>query len=124
MYSRRKGGGILQIQEESAAEVRVFSLSGKVDYYGVQEFKAALKKEPIHHIIVDLLNLPFINSEFLGILVTTQQRLIKTNKTISLVVDPESAVGQVLNNPSIKKLMSIFHSKKEALSSFLAIPAS
>jgi len=114
---------MFQIQEESAAEVRVLSLSGKLDYYGGQEFKAALKKEAISHIVLDLSQVPLINSEFLGILVNNQQRFAKTNKTISLVVDPESAVGQVLNTPSIKKLMPIFHSKKEALSSFLAIPA-
>jgi len=114
----------LQIQEESAAEVRVLSLSGKVDYYGVQEFKAALKKEPISHIVLDLSQVPFFNSEFLGILVTNQQRYAKTHKSISLVVDPAGAVGQVLNNAAIKKLMPIFHSKQDALSSFLATPAS
>ena len=113
---------MLQIQEESAADVRVLSLSGKVDYYGVQEFKAALKKEPINHIVLDLSQVPFINSQFLGILITTQQRFAKTNKTLSLVVDPESLVGQILSHAAIQKLMPIFHSKKEALSSFLATP--
>ncbi len=115
---------MLQIQEESAAEVRVLSLSGKLDYYGGQEFKAALKKEPISHIVLDLSQVPLINSEFLGILVTTQQRFAKTKKTISLVIDPESVVGQILSHAAIQKLMPIFHSKKDALSSFLATPAS
>jgi len=115
---------MFQIHEESAADVRVLSLSGKLDFYGVKDFKSALEKETIHHIVLDLLNIPFINSEFLGILVTNQQRYAKTHKSISLVVDPASAVGQVLNNAAIKKLMPIFHSKQDALSSFLATPAS
>ncbi len=116
---------MLQIQEESAADVRVLSLSGKVDYYGVQEFKAALEKaekESIHHMIVDLSQVPTIGNDFLGILVNTQQRFAQTNKTICLAIDPESVVDQVLNHASFKKLMPIFHSKKEALSSFLATP--
>jgi len=115
---------MLQIQEESAADVRMLSLSGKLDYYGVKDFKAALKKEAINHIVLDLSQVPFINSDFLGVLVTTQQRFAKTNKTISLVVDPESIAGQILSHAAIQKLMPIFHSKKEALSSFLAPPAS
>ena len=114
---------MLQILEESAADVKVLSLSGKLDFYGVQEFKAALEKEPISHIVLDLSHVPFIGSASLGALVNTQQRLAQSNKTISLVIDPESVVGQVLNKPWIKRLMPIFHSKKEALSSFLATPA-
>jgi anti-anti-sigma factor len=114
---------MFQIHEECAANVRVLSLSGKLDYYGVKDFKSALEKEAIKHIVLDLTQVPFINSEFLGILVTNQQRYAKTDKTISLVVDPESVVGQVFNNASIQKLMPIFHSKKEALSSFLATPS-
>ena len=118
---------MLQIQEESAAEVRVLSLSGKVDYYGVQDFKVALKKtekDPINHIILDLSNIPFIGSDFLGAMVTTQKRFAQTHKTICLVVDPESVVGRILNQAAMKKLMPIYYSKKEALSSFLATPAS
>jgi len=114
---------MLQIQEASAADVRVLSLSGKVDYYGMQDFKAALKKDPIHHIILDLSHIPFIGSDFLGVLVTTQKRFAQTKKTICLVVDPEGMVVQNLNHVSMKKLMPIFHSTKEALSSFLASPA-
>ncbi len=114
---------MLQIQEESAAGVRVLSLSGKIDYYGMKDFKSALEKEAINYIVLDLTQVPFINSEFLGILVKNQQRFTKSNKTISLVVDPESLVGQIFKNAAIKKLMPIFHSKKEALSSFLATPA-
>lgn len=114
---------MLQIQEESAGEVRVLSLFGKIDFYGTQAFKAALgktEKEAINHIVSDLSHVPFIDSASLGVLVTTQKRFAQTNKTIYLVIDPESPVGQVLNHPSIQKLMPIFHSKREALSSFLA----
>ena len=113
---------MLQIQEESAAEVRVLSLFGKIDFYGTQAFKAALgktEKEAINHIVLDLSHVPFNDSASLGVLVTTQKRFAQTNKTIYLVIDPESPVGQVLNRPSIQKLMPIFHSKREALSSFL-----
>ena len=114
---------MLQIHEESMADFRVLSLSGTMDFYGMQEFKEGLskaEKEPINQIILDLSLVPFIDSTFLGVLVTTQKRLAQFNRGICLIVDPESMVGQTLNLPGIQKLMPTFHSKKEALSSFLA----
>lgn len=115
---------MLDIQEHTVAHYGVLRLSGRFDYFGGQKFRDALKKmeQPsLTHLIVDLSEVPVIDSASLGILVAAQKRLSQTKITICLVIDPETATGQVMSHSSIQTLMPTFHHLKEAISSLTSL---
>lgn len=111
---------MLQIQEQTVAHYGVIRLSGRFDYFGRQKFRDALKKmeQPsLAHLIVDLSEVPVIDSTPLGILVAGQKRLAHIEITMCLVIDPDTPTGQVMSHASIQTLIPTFHDLKEAISS-------
>lgn len=111
---------MLNIQEKIVAQCGVLQLTGRFDFYGVEAFKASLKKmqqAPLTHLIVDLSEVPLIDSVSLGVLVATQKKLAKTKIAVLLVIDPGTATGEVMSNSSLQTLLPIFHTIKEAISS-------
>ena len=111
---------MLHIQEKIVANCGVLRLTGRFDYYGVEQFKAALKKmerASLTHLIVDLSEVPSMDSVSLGVLVAAQKRFAKSNRDLLLVIDPNTATGQVTSQTSLKTLMPTFHTMKEAISS-------
>ena len=111
---------MLHIQEKIVAQYGVLRLGGRFDFYGVEKFKAALKnmeKTPLTHLIIDLSQVPFMDSVSLGVLVAAQKRLSKNEITICLIIDPNTATGQVMTHTSLQTMMPTFHTIKEAVSS-------
>jgi anti-anti-sigma factor len=110
---------MLHIQEKSVASRGVLWLTGRFDYYWVEQFKAALKKmeqASLTHLIVDLSEVPAMDSVSLGVLVAAHKRSPKTKVSLLLVIDPNTATGQVMSQTSLQTLMPTFHTMKEAIS--------
>jgi len=112
---------MLQIGEKTHEGIKLFILSGKFDFYSAEAFMDALAKvvkEGMNHIIVDISKIPFLDSPSLGIIVSSQKKLVANNGGMVLVIDLESEVGKVLTMTALHKLIPIFGTQKEALESF------
>ncbi len=111
---------MLHIQEQTVAHYGVLRLSGRFDHFGQQSFRDVLKKmeQPaLTHLIVDLSEVPVMDSAPLGILVAGQRKLAHSEITTCLVIDPDTPTGQVMSLSSIQTLMPTFHDLKEAIAS-------
>ena len=111
---------MLHIREKIVAQCGVLRLTGRFDFYGVEKFKTALQKmekASLIHLIVDFSEVPFMDSASLGALVAAHKRLSKIKMTILLVIDPNTATGQVMSQTSLQTLMPTFHNIQEAISS-------
>jgi len=69
-------------------------------------------------IIIDISKCDFIDSSFLGALVDSLKRIIKTGGDIKIVIASSSFPEGIVNNSSIQGVFEIYTSVEDALKSF------
>jgi len=69
-------------------------------------------------IIIDISKCDFIDSSFLGALVDSLKRIIKTGGDIKIVIASSSFAERIVNNSGILAVFEIYTSVKDAINSF------
>jgi len=86
----------------------IVHLGGEIDLHTCPELRSALQKlveENQTHIILDMEDVPYVDSAALGVLVDTQRRLKEKNGTLYLA----AVTPFVLRAFEITRLIRIFH---------------
>ena len=112
---------MLQICEETQnSTTRLLNLSGKIDFYGVINFKAIITKaleDQITNLLIDISHLPMLDSTSLGIIGAAHRKFTENNGRLVLIVDPESAIGELLLGSSCSTVIPVFRDRETAWAS-------
>ncbi len=96
--------------DASGASVPVVHLGGEIDLHTCPELRASLQSlidDGSTRIILDMAEVPYVDSAALGVLVDTQRRLKEKNGTLYLA----AVTPFVLRAFEITRLIRIFHIK-------------
>lgn len=102
-------------REESGRTI--LTLSGRFDFKARHVFQTAInqaKSDELRHLILNLINVEFIDSAAIGLLLLTKKDLTRSGISLSLVV-PRGYVLQVLQLMKIGALMAICSTEQEAI---------
>lgn len=107
---------MLTITEEVQEGAIVLNISGRMEFSERKTFINSLNKvqeKPFTHLILNLQNVPFVDSAALGLLALTQQNLKLKNTRVS-IANPQDYVKKVLDLANFSKFMPLFPSVQEA----------
>lgn len=89
----------------------------EIEVYNASELKEELSEiieKGCLNIIIDLVNIEYIDSSGLGVLVSTLKK-VKTINGNLILVSPKNPIKQILELTSLNKVFSITTDKEEAL---------
>lgn len=106
----------MQIIERVDAEKIVLTLLGRFDWEARKPFQAAIQQAKFanpRHIILNLAQVPFIDSVGLSLLILAHENLSKVHIHLSLVVPEDSMLG-ILKLAKIDKKMPVYVTEHDA----------
>ena len=95
----------------------ILTLSGRFDFKARHVYQTAMtqaKSDGNRHLILNLLNVEFIDSAAIGLLMLTKKDLTRSGTSLALVV-PQGYVFQVLQLMKIGELIAICSTEQEAI---------
>ena len=107
----------MQISRRFLKDTNVFNLFGNFDFNAKQEFDLAVERAQevkCSHIIIDLAQVPWIDSSGLGRLFLSFYQLQKKGIRFS-IVRPSEQVRELLDMVEIQRLIPVYNSESEAL---------
>ena len=110
---------MLTVTHETQDGAMVLNISGRFEFAGRKIFTEALNKvqeEPVTHVIMNLQQVPFVDSSALGLLALAQQNLKLKNARLS-IVNPQEYVKKVLELANFPKVIPMFPSVQDAIRS-------
>ncbi len=114
---------MLEINVEAGTEdenYHVLRLVGEVDAYTVGEFRDALAGiEDVHWLIVDLSEVPFMDSAGLGALIGGIRRVREAEGDVA-VVSTTAGLNRLLHTTGFDRIVSVTESLEEALTELAA----
>ena len=114
---------MLEINVEAGTEdekYHVLRLVGEVDAYTVGEFRDALAGiEDVHWLIVDLSEVPFMDSAGLGALIGGIRRVGEAEGDVA-VVSTTAGLNRLLHTTGFDRIVSVTESLEEALTELAA----
>lgn len=109
---------MLEINVEASNEgenYHVLRLVGEVDAYTVGEFRDALAGiEDVHWLVVDLSEVPFMDSAGLGALIGGIRRVREAEGDVA-VVSTTAGLNRLLHTTGFDRIVSVTESLEEAL---------
>jgi anti-sigma B factor antagonist len=111
----------LEIQVREAGTVTVLDLSGKLTgYEGVellQDAVGGLVHRGTSHILINLDQVPYMDSAGIGALVTCYKRALERGSTLKLL-NPQKRVFDLLHIVKLDRIFECFNEETQALASF------
>ena len=107
----------MRITQRQESGRHILSLSGRFDFKARHVFQTAMnqaKSDGIRHLILNLINLEFIDSSAIGLLMVTKKDLTTSGISLSLVV-PQGYVLQVLQLMKIGEHIALCSTEQEAI---------
>ncbi len=109
----------IKLTSTEVDSINVIQIVGNIDLYTTPELKDAfdsLNKKASHKILIDLLNVRFIDSSGLGILVTQALYLQKRNHVLKFI-NVNSTINHVFSLGGFTRSFKKFASQQEAFAS-------
>jgi anti-anti-sigma factor len=109
----------IRLTTSNLGDVNIIKLVGNIDLYTTPELKQEfdrLNRESMHKILIDLLNVRFIDSSGLGILVTQALYLQKRNLVLKFI-NVNSTINHVFSLGGFTRSFKKFPTEEAALSS-------
>ncbi len=107
----------LDINVTREAGVPIIKLEGEVDIYTCPQLKETIIRlidEGNYHIIIDMQNVPYIDSAGLGVLVGARRRVGEHDGSIAMV-NPNPSVHKVLEITRLTKIFDVYPDNEAAL---------
>lgn len=109
----------IRLTTSSVGDVNIIQIAGNIDLYTTPELKEEfdrLNRGAMHKILIDLLNVRFIDSSGLGVLVTEALYLQKRNRVLKFI-NVNSTINHVFSLGGFTRSFKKFPSEEIALSS-------
>ncbi|MDA0738833.1 MAG: STAS domain-containing protein [Nitrospirae bacterium] len=110
---------MLTITQETQGSATVLNISGRLEFSGRKVFMDALGKAQngsLTHLILNLQQVPYIDSAALGLMALAQQNLKLKNARVS-IVNAQEYVKKVLDLANFSKIISMFPTVQDAVQS-------
>lgn len=108
---------MLTIAQETQGRATVLNISGRLEFSGRKVFMDALTKAQdgsLTHLILNLQQVPYIDSAALGLMALAQQNLKLKNVRVS-IVNAQEYVKKVLDLANFSKIISMFPTVHDAV---------
>lgn len=108
---------MLTITQEAQGSATVLNISGRLEFSGRKVFMDALAKAQegsLTHLILNLQQVPYIDSAALGLMALAQQNLKLKNARVS-IVNAQEYVKKVLDLANFSKIISLFPTVQDAV---------
>lgn len=102
----------MTITEEIQNNVATLNLEGSFTYTQRKLFQDTLKNlatQNVEHVIVDLTQVPFLDSAALGLLMITHRQLVADKRRLSLA-HPQATVRQIIELANLHKTIPLIES--------------
>lgn len=109
----------IRLSTSSIGDVNIIQIAGNIDLYTTPELKEEfdrLNRGALHKILIDLLNVRFIDSSGLGVLVTEALYLQKRNRVLKFI-NVNSTINHVFSLGGFTRSFKKFPTEEAALSS-------
>jgi anti-anti-sigma factor len=107
----------MQINERTVPQGTILDVVGDLTYANRAAFKAAVekvKRTGCRHLIVNLEQVRFVDSAGLGLLVLVSQNFKLLQAQVSML-KPQSYVREIMSLANIPKMIPIYESEEDAL---------
>jgi anti-sigma B factor antagonist len=113
----RKGASMqLAISSEQQGEIAILAVAGEIDLWTAEEFRQSLRRTQAtnERVVVDLSDVPFVDSSGLGVLVGGLKRARDVDGSLHLVVT-SPAVRRVFTLTNLDQVIPLHESVADAV---------
>ncbi len=110
------------IREKSSENICILEIEGEVDLYNAKEIKDILDekiKAQIYEVVINLAQVPFMDSSGIGTLVTAMYKLKKYHGNLK-VCSVHGSVAKVFKMTGMESHLQVYENEAEAIKAFVA----
>lgn len=110
----------MEISQRSQGEITILDIVGEIDLYNAPELEVTVRKlitEKKIKILINMSQVPFIDSNGLAKLIFTQRELKKVSGSLKLAA-LSPAILKIFEATKLDKVLSVFASEEDALQAF------
>jgi len=112
----------MNLRERSTENICVIEIEGEVDLYNAKQIKDALDekiKAQVYEVIVNLAQVPFMDSSGIGTLVTAMYKFKKYHGNLK-VCNIHGSVAKVFKMTGMESHLQVYDTEEEAVKAFVS----
>lgn len=110
----------MEISQRSQGEITILDIAGEIDLYNAPELEVTVRKlitEKKIKVLINMAQVPFIDSNGLAKLIFTQRELKKVSGSLKLAA-LSPAILKIFEATKLDKVLSVFAAEEDALQAF------